>query len=144
MTTRMKTMMGVLAAVVGTLTAVAAQQPAAAPTPTPAAVIEALKRPTAPPDAAPTGTTEDEASMAAVLARYGKMIVAGEAAPVPTPSPAARPARWTGTATTARPVPQPTPETSTGTPTDDTLDAVRTDLQAIVSRLDVLARKGGQ
>lgn len=86
--------------------AVAAQQPAGTPTPTPAAVLEALKRPTAPPDAPATGTTEDEASMTAVLARYQKMIAAGEA--------------------------------------DDTLDAIRTDLQAIVGRLDVLARRGGQ
>lgn len=135
MTTKMKTVVGMLAGVVGTVAAVAAQQPTAPSSP--AAVIEALKRPTAPADTAPNNTTEDEASIAAVLARYEKMITAGEAASAsPAPVPAARPPRSTVSTPAAVAAAAPT--------ADDTLDAIRADLQAIVGRLDGLARKGGQ
>ena len=84
--------------------------------------------------------------MAAVLARYQKLISAGEAAPVPPPASTARTVRPADTTvTTARAARLPMPETSPASaPTDDTLDAIRTDLKAIVGRLDGLARKGGQ
>ncbi len=79
--------------------------------------------------------------MAAVLARYQKMIAAGQAAPVTTPTAAARPTR--AMAPTG-PALRPAPDTSPTPAAEDTLDAIRADLQAIVGRLDALARKGGQ
>lgn len=116
---RMKTVMGLVAGVVGMVAAVAAQQPAAAPMPTPAAVIETLTRSAAPPTAVFGFTKKDEPSMAAVLARYEKVIAAGVAQ-------------------------RPDPGTAQMPLTDDALDAVRADLQAIVGRLAGLANKDGQ
>lgn len=140
MTMRTKTVVGVLGGMVVMVAAVAAQQPAAPGTTSPAAVLDALKRPTAPSEAATTEKTEDDTSMAAVLARYNKMIAVGEA--TPTPAPAARPPR--ATAPAARAAARSTVEPASETTTEDTLDAIRADLQAIIGRLEALARKGGQ
>jgi cytoskeletal protein RodZ len=145
-------MLCVMVGVMGTIVAVAAQQPTGS-TPTPDKVIEALKGKTPPAEPVTPSTGETDPSMAAVLARYDKMIAAGQAAPTPKATTGATPVAVKTVQTTVSPAPvgdtaSPSAAllsmTSAVSTTADTLDAIRADLHALLGRLDALARKGGQ
>jgi hypothetical protein len=139
--------------IVLTIGAVAAQQPPPTSTTTPpatekpvdkaAAVLAALKgNGPAVPEPAPV---EPSSSLTTVLDRYQRMATAGQQAPTGTTT--------IPTSDTApRPVPPivsnnmpivPASPTLSGTVPVDTIDVIRTELRALLGRLDALARKGG-